>query len=795
MNQDLLFSVYTDSVNQCKNSAYMVELNGFHLSKNKQETILTELKKMNTFHIKKIKTSQSKDGRYKKESGQLFEVKKKCQVNPICLQNKVSLHGYGITEKMLNTSWANENRDEVKIDYKQFTKEVEKCFFYTKEIFFYFSPDNIMIKFNNPTISLVIQYINVILGQLFLNYSFILTLEEEMNIKKYEIINVINELQTLWKASYCNTKQVRKSMIIKNYFDTIPCIRFNVNKEVFLIDIYDNIVKIDNTDKEDYDYIDEGFSNDKHEFVMIENLDFHFKMESTDALIYYDDTDRSYEIYTHPANIYIDEIVNGIFTRTNYLQITKENLFISEKGMDKDKINRIRHTLTEVEIRRIVNHFYSDFNIEHLRELKGYLIYREMITKECEKKGEWFRDFFINFLNITYDEKKPIIFKIEPTQLSSIKINNCFISLDDDLEREKVNIDIFHNYHLNKEKSDYYNLSIKFLDKMKLYSKEVQKKVHISGSITNAWMKCWEMIHVFELVPKNHSNFTIFCNAEFPGAFILALNHFIKTETSNKQYEWYANSLWPTDDTKHKEIFKDHFKLYEKYKNRWLMTPENKGDITDLKMIKIIEDRLSEKVDLYTSDIGTGVEENQEINETIYNLGQVICGLKTLKDGGTMVCKMFTFFKPFNISLLKQLSKVFKEFYITKPMASRPANSEIYVIGKGYTKNQDIIDLLVQYLIDWKEETVYDFIEPISEDFYLKTVYMLYYIYERQIYFLKKNMCFVKALYEKKINKFFQIFKIQSLKDQVDDLSNRQGIVDEWKNIFPIPFLEKRDDL
>ena len=56
-------------------------------------------------------------------------------------------------------------------------------------------------------------------------------------------------------------------------------------------------------------------------------------------------------------------------------------------------------------------------------------------------------------------------------------------------------------------------------------------------------------------------------------------------------------------------------------------------------------------------------------------------------------------------------------------------------------------------------------------------------------------MCFVKALYEKKVNKFFQIFKIQSLKDQVDDLEKRQVIVDEWKNIFPIPFLEKRDDL
>ena len=367
--------------------------------------------------------------------------------------------------------------------------------------------------------------------------------------------------------------------------------------------------------------------------------------------------------------------------------------------------------------------------------------------------------------------------------------------MDSELEKEKVNIDIFHDYHVNKEKSDFYNLSIKFLDKLKLYSKEVQKKVHVSGSITNAWMKCWEMINVFDLVPKDHSKeFTIFCNAEFPGAFILALNHYIKTETVNKEYEWYANSLWP-DNHKNKEIFKDHFKLYEKYQDKWLMTPENTGDVTNLKMVKIIEDRLSEKVDLYTSDIGTGVEENQETNETDYNLGQVICGLKTLKNGGTMVCKMFSFFKPFNMSLLKLLTKLFSEFYLTKPMSSRPANSEIYIIGKGYTKNQDVIDVLVEYLIHWKEDSIYEFIEPITEDFYLKMVYILYYVYERQIYFLKKNMCFVKALYDKKINKFFQIFKNNLLKEQVSELDKRQEVVDEWKEKFPIPFLEKRYDL
>ena len=781
MNQELLCSVYSDSLSLSGNSVYITEFNVFHM----KEEIITNLKHSNLFQSKKLKTSYSVDGKYKKEHGKVFKLDKTGQTETVHLQDNVSLKGYWITEKELNTAWSDDSN--VKLDHKSFKKEEEGMIFFTKEILVYVLSNTIIVKFHNPTISLVSEYTNLILRQLYKNYPFIMTLEEEQKVRKYEIIKVIKELETLSKATYCLSKSNERSVLIKNYFYTIPCVRFNLNKEVFLIDTYDHIVKIDSTEEEDYTYIDEGFVYPDYKFVQIETLDFHYKMEKTDALVYYNEN-RQYEIYTHPMNIYIEDGIN----RTSGLNMK----YNSSNLMTKEKILEIRNVLCQFEIRRIVNHFYSDFNIDYLKPLTDYIkLNQKMFEMELDKKGVWLKDFVMKLLNITYDEKRPIIFKLDSETFSDTKITDYYVSLDSELEKEKVNIDIFHDYHVNKEKSDFYNLSIKFLDKLKLYSKEVQKKVHVSGSITNAWMKCWEMINVFDLVPKDHSKeFTIFCNAEFPGAFILALNHYIKTETVNKEYEWYANSLWP-DNHKNKEIFKDHFKLYEKYQDKWLMTPENTGDVTNLKMVKIIEDRLSEKVDLYTSDIGTGVEENQETNETVYNLGQVICGLKTLKNGGTMVCKMFSFFKPFNMSLLKLLTKLFSEFYLTKPMSSRPANSEIYIIGKGYTKNQDVIDVLVEYLIHWKEDSIYEFIEPITEDFYLKMVYILYYVYERQIYFLKKNMCFVKALYDKKINKFFQIFKNNLLKEQVSELDKRQEVVDEWKEKFPIPFLEKRYDL
>ena len=55
-----------------------------------------------------------------------------------------------------------------------------------------------------------------------------------------------------------------------------------------------------------------------------------------------------------------------------------------------------------------------------------------------------------------------------------------------------------------------------------------------------------------------------------------------------------------------------------------------------------------------------------------------------LAPGGSFCTKQYTYFSPLNTSLIILLSNLFKEFYIIKPETSRPTNSEIYLLGKGY---------------------------------------------------------------------------------------------------------------
>jgi hypothetical protein len=373
-----------------------------------------------------------------------------------------------------------------------------------------------------------------------------------------------------------------------------------------------------------------------------------------------------------------------------------------------------------------------------------------------------------------------------------------------DLEKRKnqINdsIDLFHEG--NPQKFAFYDTCVSYLDQFKHYMKMEQREGRQTKNFTNAWIKCWEMIHFYKLIPFNHSDdFTIFCNAEFPGAFIFAINHYIKTKTNNKNYKWFANSLWPgTTDNKDDNIFGDSFGLYKKYRDHWLMNGKDaSGDVTDKKMIGIITERLSHKVDLYTSDIGIGIPyeqaNRQEELEAHLNLGQVICALRTLKNGGSMICKTFMFFREMTISLFYLLTNVFDEFHVSKPMTSRPANAEIYIIGKGYRENETITKMLETLLFTWNISKINKWIVPVPRSFYLQIIYSLYVIYDRQAYFVSKNVEFTKHEYDlKKTNpSIVDIFRRDYKDKNRRELQLRQQMVTEWKKKYPIGPISQND--
>jgi hypothetical protein len=119
------------------------------------------------------------------------------------------------------------------------------------------------------------------------------------------------------------------------------------------------------------------------------------------------------------------------------------------------------------------------------------------------------------------------------------------------------------------------------------------------------------------------------------------------------------------------------------------------GDLTKTETITALFNNVLAKwngATLYTADAGLDVSDDynsQEQATSLLNYGQCITGVMSLAAGGNFVTKQYTFFSQFNRSLIAVLASMFETFYVVKPVTSKPANSEIYLVGKGFIKQPE----------------------------------------------------------------------------------------------------------
>lgn len=219
-----------------------------------------------------------------------------------------------------------------------------------------------------------------------------------------------------------------------------------------------------------------------------------------------------------------------------------------------------------------------------------------------------------------------------------------------------------------------------------LDTKNIIPKLGNTINVTNAWMKCYELITYYDLIPQDANSFIHFDNAAFPGSFIVAAHHYAKTIKNINNYKWYGSSLLsPTEQTS--GPLQDLYNLYKNYQSNWLCDKDNNGDVLILENQLLFNKKLGGKVDLYTSDLGFGVESNYKEQESIHfcaNVGQILTGLLTLKKGGCFITKQYTAFESNTVSVIYIVASFFDEFYICKPATSRAPNSEIYLVGKKF---------------------------------------------------------------------------------------------------------------
>jgi len=93
---------------------------------------------------------------------------------------------------------------------------------------------------------------------------------------------------------------------------------------------------------------------------------------------------------------------------------------------------------------------------------------------------------------------------------------------------------------------------------------------------------------------------------------------------------------------------------------------------------------------------------NQEKNSRKILYAEITTTLLIQEIGGSMVCKMFDLFTKFSLQLVYLLTQVYKNVYIIKPLTSRPANSEKYIVATGFKGiNDTVIKSMLNQLSQW----------------------------------------------------------------------------------------------
>jgi hypothetical protein len=125
---------------------------------------------------------------------------------------------------------------------------------------------------------------------------------------------------------------------------------------------------------------------------------------------------------------------------------------------------------------------------------------------------------------------------------------------------------------------------------------------------------------------------------------------------------------------------------------------------------------------------------------------------------------------------------MFTEFAITKPMASRPEESDLYIIGKGFKGYETCkahILILSSYLFSENRH-----MSPIPVDFYLRIVFASYLAYTRQITQITNQMEIAKDIKDMR-----NVRDIRDIRDirMANEFRNRNALIEGWKQRFAIP--------
>ncbi|XP_068597698.1 cap-specific mRNA (nucleoside-2'-O-)-methyltransferase 2 [Brachionichthys hirsutus] len=225
---------------------------------------------------------------------------------------------------------------------------------------------------------------------------------------------------------------------------------------------------------------------------------------------------------------------------------------------------------------------------------------------------------------------------------------------------------------------------------------------------TQAWCKFYEILGTFHPLPKEALRsgelYTVHL-CEAPGAFVTALNHYIKSNESTRYcgWSWAANTLNPYHEGNSGSRAIADDRLIANTLPRWFFGSDNTGDITVQKHLLELQVFVANmrRVDLVTADGSFDCQEKPDEQEALVaslHYCEATAALLLLSPGGSFVLKMFTSYEHSSVCLLYLLACCFGSVSVFKPATSKAGNSEVYAVCLSYEGKAAVRHLLAKLI-------------------------------------------------------------------------------------------------
>lgn len=287
------------------------------------------------------------------------------------------------------------------------------------------------------------------------------------------------------------------------------------------------------------------------------------------------------------------------------------------------------------------------------------------------------------------------------------------------LHTNKVLYDIVTSH---KNKITYYHNN-KSWDRFKKLSNEYELIFTTPNTGTNisdycpvsrSFFKLWEILHDFNDIffPNPASPLKCMFLAEGPGGFAEAFIKFRTMKLSemnvNQSDKYYGITLKSNHDKNIPEwkITKDVLKNIQINYGA-----DNTGNLYNYCNIEWLHNNF-EPIDFITADGGFDFSADFNGQEELsfrLILCEILSAIFLQKKGGTFILKVFDMFTLNTLKIIQVIKLFYDTVYIVKPLTSRPANSEKYLVCthfKGIDANKNIIDLLINLVKNYTEQNL-----------------------------------------------------------------------------------------